>query len=188
MAVNEAEILKNLKLGKPRTFQEAANNSINEVITAWLTASIEQSKEILESEGRNATGATGASLRPNITTSGRDMLVQVVADDNAKFLDQGVNGLQNNRGSIYSFRSARPSRNMAKAIQDWIPAKGYSLPQGFKSFEQFSYAIATNVKKRGIEATGFISDVFNDESIDELAKAINEVLKEQFTIVFKGLK
>lgn len=187
MEVREDEILRGLTLGKSKDIVEATNNVLTKTIETWLQQSIERSKQIID-EATGRPSATGASLRPEITANKAGAIIKLIADDNAEFIDKGVNAVgTNNQGSPYSFRTPYPNKYMARAIREWIPTKGYTLPDGFNSYDSFSYAIAANVKKRGVEATGFISDVFNDEAIEELGKAISKALGEQYKIVLNDL-
>lgn len=189
MGLTEAEILGNLDLGREKKpIGESVSDVLTGVVQLWLDDNIEESKQILRDKGRLASGSTIASINalPVFVSNGKGKVV-VNADETASYVDRGVMGVNGSPfESPYSFKTARPSKAMVDAIQKWIPFKGYGLPQGINSFKSFSYAIATNVKKRGIKPTGFISDVFNDESVESLSSLVLKTMSKEILFQLKS--
>lgn len=193
MSISEAQILQSLNIGRPRdTFTEATNDALGEVLQAWTDESVESARAILSEQGREASGSLSASIRGSIEFIPGIARITIFTDPAAEFVDQGVTGfgghpegIQYFSNSNFSFKTPFPNKKMAKAIRGWIPAKGVQLPGTIPTFEALSYAIATNVKKKGIEPSGFLSLTFNEESINNLGKALTMRLGEAYAVTFK---
>jgi hypothetical protein len=188
MPVNEADILSGLKVGQSKgSFAQAANDTWQGVVAAWVGVSIDAAKKQLDDNKRTASGGLKQSIAPRTRVFVGGMVVEIEAADYAKFIDKGVDGLEVKHGSPYSFKTPYAGRKMADEIRQWIPAKGAMLPEGFRSYESFSYAIATSVKKKGIKPTPFISDTFNDESLRSLKSALEKKMGQELNVTFKQL-
>lgn len=197
MAVSEKDILNNLNLGAEKdAFAKSPESPLAKLTQAFVEASIAEMKRALEDQDRNGSGALSASIDPtNISVSGNRIKISIVAEDYAKFVDEGVNGVgfgnSINRGapvvtgSPNSFKNLFASRSFAEQIQQWIPVRNIQLPPEFDSFEDLSYAIATAVKKRGIKASHFIDSAFSEESINAFEKAVGEVIEQSIFVQFE---
>jgi hypothetical protein len=150
----------------------------------------------LEKAGHVATGGTISSMKArDIVVNGTNMSLDIEIASTYKFLDQGVKGVESGQGK-YSFKTKRPSAKMAKAILKWIKTRALSGKIKYKAVsknegknkklnkvlseaknrEALSYAIATNIKKKGIAPTKFFS------------KAIASARKEQKKLFADALK
>ena len=98
---------------------------------------------------------------------------EIQADDYYKFVDQGVNGIAVNHASAFSFQYPGVSYNMAKAIQEW---KGLEMSHAF--------AIASNIKQRGLKPKNITENVINDKVLEMIAKDLTEVTGLTFEIKF----
>lgn len=98
---------------------------------------------------------------------------EVQADQYFKFQDQGVNGLNNTQGSMYSFRTPSVSPNMAQAIKD-----AYGVAIGH------AYAISYNIKQRGIKARNITENVINETLLNDVAKLLEDMTGLQFEAKF----
>lgn len=99
---------------------------------------------------------------------------EIQADDYYKFVDEGVNGLASNFGSQFSFRYPEVSYNMARAIQEW---KGLDMSHAF--------AIATNIKQRGLTPKDITDNVINDKVLEMIAHDLTEITGLTFQIKFE---
>ena len=99
---------------------------------------------------------------------------EIQADDYYKFVDEGVNGLKTNHSSQFSFRYPGVSYNMAKAIQEW---KGLDMSHAF--------AIATNIKQRGLRPKNITENVITDDLLNMISKDLAEVTGLTFEIKFE---
>lgn len=171
--LNEADILNQLDFGKPKsTYSESVLTGVEQSVQAFILSAIEQVRSSLDESGRVASGRLKASFSPSFTISAGGVVAEVTASEYADFIDKGVDGLEVKHGSPYSFRTPYPSRKMADAIRSWIPERGVTLPAGYPSYESLSYAIATNVKKKGIKPAHFMSNFDIEVAKGVLEKAI----------------
>jgi hypothetical protein len=202
MAVNEVEILQNLNLGQDA--DELFSNTPNDPIVLATKAFIEQAiismQEILESDGRNTqAGSLSASLDPTeIQLSSNGISISIIAEDYAKFIDEGVDGvgfgagtsdkLVNTvnkgkpvvTGSPYKFN---PSKGVSPSFVEAM--KGYNRDKPTGIDNDLAYVVASNVKRRGIRPSHFISKTFTQEAIDAFSKAIGIILTESIVVQFK---
>lgn len=131
----------------------------------------------LDKSGSTASGDTLSSMKAvNVDLQGTTMGIDIEINSTYKFIDQGVKGVQSGKGK-YQFKTIHPSKKMAKAILKWAKTRALGgkikykavskqerknksinkVVSAAKSREALSYAIATNIKKRGIKPTQFFS-------------------------------
>jgi hypothetical protein len=84
-------------------------------------------------------------------------------NDYGFFQDKGVNGLEVNRGSIYSFRKGFPSREMLSNLDKWIIRKGIAPRNAKGEFVNrlgLKFAIAKGIFNKGIKPSLFFTKPF----------------------------
>lgn len=117
------------------------------------------------------TGALAASIIPVPTGN---LSFRLDADDYYPFVDQGVNAVgTNNYGSQFSFRYPGVSHNMATAISQW---KGLDMSH--------AYAVASNIKQRGLRPKRITENVITDDVLNKIALDLAEVTGLMFEITF----
>ncbi len=187
MAINEGDIVGRLiqqGLGE-ELFTGKPSDPVVATTLSYVELLVEELKAELEEQGINATGGLSASIRPaevQITEGG--LSVSITADDYAKFIDEGVTGVEDKSVvSDYSFKDLKVAPSMAEAIRKWIPTRGLMVREG-QTYESMSYAIATGVKKKGIKARPFIEKAFNSDTITAFQKALSEVIGKDIATQF----
>lgn len=136
----------------------------------------------LQKKGHIATGETATSMHvANLQTQTTKMSLDVVLLSTYKFLDQGVRGTEGGAGK-YAFKTKFPSKKMATALLKWIRTRSMKGRTKYKpkgavekkdvqlnkvvrsadNFKSLAYAVATNIKKKGIKKTSFFSDAIKD--------------------------
>lgn len=119
----------------------------------------------------NNTGGLAASIIPVPTGT---LSFRLEADDYYPFVDQGVNAVgTNNHGSQFSFNYPGVSHNMATAISQW---KGLEMSH--------AYAVASNIKQRGLKPKRITDNVITDEVLNKIAKDLAEITGLMFEIKF----
>ena len=117
------------------------------------------------------TGALAASIIP-VPTGNLSFRLQ--ADDYYPFVDEGVNAVgTNNHGSRFSFNYPGVSHNMATAISQW---KGLDMAH--------AYAVASNIKQRGLRPKRITENVVTDEVLNKIANDLAEITGLMFEITF----
>jgi hypothetical protein len=117
------------------------------------------------------TGALAASIIPVPTGQ---LSFRLEAEDYFPFVDEGVNAVgTNNYGSQFSFNYPGVSHNMATAISQW---KGLDMSH--------AYAVASNIKQRGLRPKNITENVINDQVLDRIANDLAEITGLMFQINF----
>ena len=122
---------------------------------------------------KNASN-TGALAQSVVYFPTGALSFEIQADDYYKFVDQGVNGIAVNHASVFSFQYPGVSYNMAKAIQEW---KGMDMSH--------AYAIATNIKQRGLKPKNITENVITDELLERISNDLAELTGLVFEIKFE---
>lgn len=157
---------------------------------------IGEATDNLERNGNTATGETATSMKArDIVVQGTNYELDIEIASTYKFLNDGVKGVESGTGK-YSFKTKRVSKKMAKAILRWLKVRSLSGKVKYKAIsknegknkrihkvvseaknrEALSYAVATNIKKRGIKPTKFFT------------KAIETAKREQKKLFADALK
>ena len=117
------------------------------------------------------TGALAASIIPVPTGQ---LSFRLEADDYYPFVDEGVNAVgTNNYGSQFSFNYPGVSHNMATAISQW---KGLDMSH--------AYAVASNIKQRGLKPTRITENVINNDVLERIGRDLAEMTGLMFEINF----
>jgi len=155
VSVNEAE--------QPESVYEKFILTVGNKVTADL-------REYILANASN----TGALAQSVVYFPTGTLSFDIQADTYYKFVDEGVNGLKVNHSSQYSFKYPGVSYNMAKAIQEW---KGLEMSHAF--------AVASNIKQRGLKPKNITENVINDKVLDMIAKDLAEITGLTFEIKFQ---
>jgi hypothetical protein len=138
---------------------------------------ITEAQQNLQKSGAVASGELESSISArDIVVDGTKLSIDIELLDRYVFTDEGVNGLERNVGSRFSFKTKRPGYAMQKAIKAWMRLRGRravkytaiskvekkdkrikKMKDDAKSQNSLAFAVATNIKKRGIKPTKFFS-------------------------------
>lgn len=117
------------------------------------------------------TGALAASIIPVPTGQ---LSFRLEAEDYYPFVDEGVNAVgTNNYGSQFSFNYPGVSQRMATAISQW---KGLDMSH--------AYAVASNIKQRGLKPKRITDNVINDKVLEKIGNDLAELTGLMFEINF----
>ena len=148
---------------QPQSVYEKFILNVGNKVTADL-------REYIQANAMN----TGALAQSVVYFPTGALSFEIQADDYYKFVDQGVNGIAVNHASVFSFQYPGVSYNMAKAIQEW---KGLEMSHAF--------AVASNIKQRGLKPKHITDNVINDKVLDMIAKDLTEITGLVFEIKFE---
>lgn len=113
----------------------------------------------LQSKAPKDSGALANSIEGIVDGKAIDLTVSMLSY--GKFINKGVNGINNSVGSIYSYNDKMP------------PASAFG--GGNKGF-----AIARSVYKNGIKPSLFIDNTVTDSSVEELANNLVQAVWDDF--------
>ena len=108
------------------------------------------------------------SLVPTESGSLKNSIKAIVKEDGLiaealsyiDFVDKGVNGTENNRGSIYSYTSKRPPIDALRSISD------------------NPYAMATSIYKKGIKPQLFLEKAEESIDLDRIIEGYGEDIED----------
>ncbi len=192
------EYLKTIGRAK-ELISEVAQSPVGEVTKMFATNMIQRMKDQLASANRNANGSLSQSLSFEIEQGeGRSFTIEFLANEYWDFINSGVNGVERNFGSPYSFKTLNPSPEMLDSftgtgsLRGWMAARGittlsYINKDGKninkslsteKDFEQAAWVFAKAVKRNGIRPTAFLDDTFNEEALEKFEDDIFEAFEK----------
>lgn len=168
-------------------------NNVSAALVELADYLIVRARANLKKGGHVASGNTANSMKAGpLQTNGTRLQVDISLDANYKFIDQGVKGVNGGWGK-YKFKHIYPGKKMVQAIGGWLRVRGIATKykaivkderknQGIKRMTAgktgkqklaLAYAIATNIKKKGIKPTYFFED-----AIEETKKYRKRILAE----------
>lgn len=164
-------------------------NHVGQALLEMAEFLIAKADHNLVKRGNIATGNTAKSMKVvNVQTNANKFSLDIEIASTYKFLDQGVNGVEKNRGSKYSFKTKFANKKMALAILKWVKNrrvvskyKAYSalsdnlkgknfgaterknkkikaMSDAATSQKSLAYAISVGIKKKGLKRTLFFTD------------------------------
>ena len=148
---------------------------------------VKQFVDYLEEKNISATGALSATITPilPIEFSKGKATIRIGADKYYDFIDQGVNGIEVKHGSDFNFKSKYPNRKMVKDLKGWMQARGIGTGETMTSH---AYAIATNIKKKGIKPKDITNQVVTDKLLDAIEELFGNALEQAVDLYFKSLE
>lgn len=182
---NEADILSALNLGSSKAVLENRGNSpLSQLLVSMSEDVITQLKGALVARNIN-TSSQGLSQSLHVSEikiADSEVKIGISAEFYWKFVNYGVNGTEIHRGAPDWGSVPAGDKSFSQAIREWIPQRGLQLPPEFSSFESFTYAIMTNIRKKGKEARPFFEDVVNDKLVETLREPIEKVIGRSIEI------
>jgi hypothetical protein len=161
-------------------------DALADVLKKHYQAKVNTSKEMLASERRDASGRLSASLRPiDKVISSTVVELDLIAEDYWKYIDKGVKGWQNVNApadSPFQYKKKFIPISALSGAGGWIAMKGL-ITTGQDAKERntaLARVLQTSIPKKGIRATRFITDVFNDDQVKQLKAEIGKA-HVQFT-------
>ena len=158
---------------------------------------ISEAQSNLNKAGAEATGELESSIKAtDIDITGSVAGINIELLDRYKFIDEGVNGVEQSQGSKFSFKTKTVPKGMKDSIKKWLRIRGRRAvkykpiskterkDQGIAktrkaadSQEGLAYAVATSVKKKGIKKTKFFTNAL---------KSTEKRAKKEFGDAFKA--
>lgn len=180
-------------------------SAIEQELSNYITAFLNKASDNLNKNNSITTGALDKSLSFEVIPTNTGYLVNFKALEYFKFVDKGVQGVKGggkNTTSPYRFKFVNPSKSHVEAIKNWIinnnltalvtdinkygatrrERKGQTMPQ-----DRAAYVIARSIKRKGIAATNFWSDAF-DETFKDFGAKMSAALGKAITVNLEQMK
>jgi hypothetical protein len=176
---NESEILAQLNLGSAQAILDNSNASpLGQLLVSLADDVIKDLKAALKARDINTSslGLSQSIVPSNVNVNGSEVSVNISMDFYWKYVNYGVNGTEVNHGAPTHGKAPAATKSFKDSILEWIPKRGVTLPQQFQTYDQFAYAIMTNVRKKGQAPRPFFDDVINDVLTQRLKEPIEKVM------------
>ena len=119
---------------------------------------------------KKSSGKLLRSFESKVTTTGSGYEIAVWAASYFKFINEGVNGKNRNRGSQYSYRSKMPP---LEPLLEWVRIK--SIATGNKEVRSAAFAIQRHVYKNGTKGINIIEEILRksaNEYTDKISSSM----------------
>ena len=163
---------------------------INSAILRLSKDISDELKEYFNKNNLNATSALSNSIGGlPVKISQDEVEIQISAEDYFKFIDEGVNGLDQTQSSPYSFKTLGVPDSMVNGIKNsWIGGRRLPLFPKFKNFDEQAYAIAVNVKKKGIKGKKILDGIELQNNLSQrMADSLEEALGYAVELTFEKI-
>lgn len=137
-------------------------------------------QDSIDRKGLNYTSELfqSMSVSPNVVEVDGTIIYTLTYPIHGAYQDEGVNGVNNNVGSEFSFKTLSTG-GIRQALEKWGRNK-FGLD--IKDAKRFGYLAARKKKMFGIKPTYWLRDVFNDGRFEQL----EEELGKQIGVVLIG--
>jgi hypothetical protein len=167
--------------------QNAIATGIGAFSAILANGMIERMRQYYQDQNAIGNGQLAQSLdfnEPSFSAGGFNIVFTTDADY-FDFREQGVSGTETDRNSPYSFKNNHPSKAMAESINEWTRAKGIAATDG--NYQALSWAIATNIKKKGFEGVQVVDNTFDAVTLasiqDSLLTLTSKIVDVQITTI-----
>ena len=143
-------------------------------------------------------GTFAQSIKPiPIRVMGKEYVMSIQMDEIWKFINEGVDGWAQSRGSEYKYKkNGKPIP--ITAMKRFISTAGINVKKnglsnkrkGLKKsktnpYDSAAWAIGYNIKKKGLKKTNFATEVFEGELIKDMQKELLTTLGKEIVIEIK---
>jgi hypothetical protein len=181
---SEAAILASLDLGKAKQMIDAPADSPMGVLLSLLCQNVLD--EIIQNAFKydiNASGTLMQSFQVSeaFMENGGVTVQLSLPEDKAywQYIDQGVNGLEVQRGAPRWGKAPLGAKTFSQSVDDWMHHRGVrpdGRVNGAKTMEQLNYLIRRKIVNEGKEKRPFVSDVLNENIVSLFREPIERLL------------
>ena len=172
---------------------------VEDIFLKYRADLIQDLRESLINVNRDQPGDLLQSIDGFIKVESNNISFELVMNDYWKFVDKGVDGWKQSRGSEYKYKK-NGKRIPLDAMKKFIkfrglvpksvakPNKRVNKKLGAKkinaAYESYAWALGAVIKRDGLRPTHFFTNVINEDLKDKLTKEISEALKKDIEINF----
>ena len=184
MKISEADILGGLTVGNAKSVIEGKKNSpLGNLLIELNQAIIDDLQQSIQARDIDASRNLSQGITPSdVIINGNEIEVNISMDFYWKYINYGVNGTEQNNNAPSWGASPSQTLSFHDSILAWKSDRGITLPEGFKDYDSFAWAIQTNIKKYGKKARPFYDDVINEKLVAVLEAPIKKLLGESIKL------
>lgn len=182
--------------------KEFVPQNAEDVFYKYKAEIIEDLRQNLINKDKDQPGKLIQSIDVDIETKGTKITFALSMEDYWKFVDEGVDGYKNSRGSQYKFKQFG-KRIPINGLKKFIAARGISPNKKIvtsgkkrvvkkkkviskeKQLDSLAFAIGVRIKEKGIEPTHFYTDVINPDLIARMTKDLTIALGKDIELNIK---
>ena len=173
--------------------------TVEDIFLKYRADLIQDLRESLINVNRDQPGDLLQSIDGFIKVESNNISFELVMNDYWKFVDKGVDGWKQSRGSEYKYKK-NGKRIPLDAMKKFIkfrglvpksvakPNKRVNKKLGAKkinaAYESYAWALGAVIKRDGLRPTHFFTNVINEDLKQRLTKEISEALKKDIEINF----
>jgi hypothetical protein len=173
--------------------------TVEDIFLKYRADLIQDLRESLINVNRDQPGDLLQSIDGFIKVESNNISFELVMNNYWKFVDKGVDGWKQSRGSEYKYKK-NGKRIPLDAMKKFIkfrglvpksvakPNKRVNKKLGAKkinaAYESYAWALGAVIKRDGLRPTHFFTNVINEDLKDKLTKEISEALKKDIEINF----
>jgi hypothetical protein len=181
-------------------------SELEKELSNYISTFLTTASDNLNKTNSITTGDLDKSLDFELIKNKNGYLINFKALEYFKFVDKGVRGAgssRKNSTSPYSFKYINPSKSHVEAIKKWIQdnnltaqvtdikrwgtyknreAKGQSMP-----LQSAAWLVTRNIKRKGLSATNFWSDAF-DQTFKDFGVKMSAALGRSITVNLEKMK
>ena len=175
--MTEAEFGK-LNVGSSKAIlNNTPSNPLSALLLKLTQDVIADLRKAIAARDVDASRNLSQGIKPTkVIYSGKSVSVGVTMDFYWKYVNYGVNGTEVSHGAPNWGKAPGSGVSFHDSIKNWISQKGIGLPEQFKTYDSFAWAVQNSVVKNGQKPKPFFEDVINDQLINVLKKPIQKLL------------
>lgn len=182
--LRESDVLNGLNLGTSKeVLQNNASSPLVDVLQLILQDVSDRLRASIDKHNISASNNLKQSIQvTNVQDNGTELSIGISADFYWKYMNYGVNGTDKSWGAPAWGTAPKTDKTFKQSISEWIVNRGIQLPESFKSYDSFAWAIMRNKVKFGQEPKPFVNEVINAKLFDEIREPIEAIFKRSIQI------
>lgn len=170
--------------GVSQSILQGQNNPINALLIDIATDICDRLRDGLVKYNVNTSslGLSQSIIPGEIELNGNELSVSISSESYWKFINYGVNGTEVNHGAPAWGKQPKSGKSFHQSILEWIPKRGVMLPDAFKSYDSFAWAIQKNIEKKGKQPRPFFTEVVNQSLNAQLLPRIIEIFGREIEL------
>lgn len=172
-------------------------NLIEDILESYANKIIDALQSSLEKSGRYGAGTFAQSIIAlPIKVLGGSYVMEIEMDEYWKFIDEGVDGWEQSRGSQYKYKkNGKPIP--ITAMKRFIATAGIkpkvapsTKRKGLKKskttpYDSLAWALGYSIKRKGLRKTNFATDVFESQLIKDMQRDVLKAIGKEIRIEIK---
>ena len=179
----ELDALNSLNLGTSKeVLKNGASSPLVGVLQLILQDVSDRLRESIDKQGISASNNLKQSIKvTGVEDNGSKLSIGISAAYYGKYVNYGY-GPQRSPSAPAWEKAPKSDKTFKQSIDEWIRDKGVQLPESFKTYDSFAWAIIRNKIKFGQEPKPFVDQVINAKLVEEIREPIEAIFGRSLEI------